>query len=147
MKMKSYSWALALVISAGTFTIVRSGGTASRQDSSVQKINAAFRDGAYLGKLAAVRGESPNMALARWTSNTDRQLFAAGYDQAYSVKLTGSYFGTGDQNNLAAFRDGLHLGKLDAERDGTFHIATGRWGTSNNRAAFTQGYLLPDLLY
>jgi hypothetical protein len=140
MKMRSYSaWALALVIGAGIFAIVRNGDAASRQDTSVRKSSAAFRDGAYLGKLAAERGEAPHMALARWTSNTDRNLFAAGYDQAYSVSLSGSDFAR-DQNNLAAFRDGLYLGKLDAERGNALHIAAGRWGTNNNRAAFVQGY-------
>jgi hypothetical protein len=40
----------------------------------------------------------------------------------------------------AAFRDGLHLGKLTAKQGGGAHISRGRWSSESDRAAFVQGY-------
>ena len=39
-----------------------------------------------------------------------------------------------------AFRDGLFLGKLTAERGAESHISVGRWATVEERASFTAGY-------
>jgi hypothetical protein len=39
-----------------------------------------------------------------------------------------------------AFRDGLYLGKLSAERGAQPHVATGRWATAQDRHSFTEGY-------
>jgi hypothetical protein len=44
------------------------------------------------------------------------------------------------QTTSAAFRDGLYLGRLAAERGAESHIASGRWATPEDRAAFTAGY-------
>lgn len=40
-----------------------------------------------------------------------------------------------------AFRDGLYLGRMAAERGAPAHIGVGRWSSVENRAAFTAGYL------
>ena len=45
--------------------------------------NGAFRDGLYLGTLAAKRGEEPRIAEGRWSSQPDRASFTAGYQQGY----------------------------------------------------------------
>lgn len=39
-----------------------------------------------------------------------------------------------------AFRDGLYLGKLSAERGRPMHPMTGRWSTEKDRASFVAGY-------
>ena len=39
-----------------------------------------------------------------------------------------------------AFRDGMYLGKLDAENGQPLHPAVGRWSTEQDRATFTAGY-------
>jgi len=44
------------------------------------------------------------------------------------------------QNSDGAFRDGLYLGKLAADRGAESHIAIGRWATAQDRASFTAGY-------
>ena len=44
------------------------------------------------------------------------------------------------RNSDGAFRDGLYLGKLAADRGAESHIAIGRWATAQNRASFTAGY-------
>ncbi len=48
----------------------------------------AFRDGLYLGRLAAGRGEDPHISLGRWSSPANRELFAAGYRQGYDEAAT-----------------------------------------------------------
>jgi hypothetical protein len=50
----------------------------ARRDAS-----AAFRDGLYLGKLAATQGGPIRVAIGRWATDGDRTLFAAGYQQGY----------------------------------------------------------------
>lgn len=50
----------------------------ARRDS-----NAAFRDGLYLGRLAAEEGSPIRIASGRWATDGDRALFAAGYQQGY----------------------------------------------------------------
>jgi hypothetical protein len=42
--------------------------------------------------------------------------------------------------NSGAYRDGLYLGRLTAERGRPHHVASGRWATAENRALFTAGY-------
>jgi hypothetical protein len=39
-----------------------------------------------------------------------------------------------------AFRDGLYLGKLDAESGRKPHPSIGRWSTATDRASFVAGY-------
>jgi hypothetical protein len=45
--------------------------------------SAAFRDGLYLGKLAARQGNPMRVASGRWSTSDDRALFAVGYQQGY----------------------------------------------------------------
>jgi hypothetical protein len=39
-----------------------------------------------------------------------------------------------------AFRDGVYLGKLDAESGRKPHLSIGRWNTAPDRASFVAGY-------
>jgi hypothetical protein len=43
-------------------------------------------------------------------------------------------------NTNGAFRDGLYLGKLDAQQGRGSHLSVGRWNSANDRAAFIAGY-------
>lgn len=43
-------------------------------------------------------------------------------------------------NSDGAYRDGLYLGKLDAEHNRFYHVATGRWATAKDRQEFVNGY-------
>ena len=45
--------------------------------------SAAFRDGLYLGRIAAKQGGPIRLASGRWATNGDRTLFAEGYQQGY----------------------------------------------------------------
>ncbi len=46
--------------------------------------DVAFRDGLYLGELAARRGEEPRISEGRWSNQADRASFKAGYQQGYN---------------------------------------------------------------
>jgi hypothetical protein len=51
---------------------------------SADKGIAAFRDGLYLGKLDTVNGNDRHLAVGRWSKDSDRVAFAAGYNQSYN---------------------------------------------------------------
>ena len=40
----------------------------------------------------------------------------------------------------AAFRDGLHLGRLDGQSGRSPHVSIGRWSNEADRALFAVGY-------
>jgi len=47
-----------------------------------QRLNAAYRDGLYVGKLTQQRGEARQPSVGRWSTSADRDAFSAGYSQA-----------------------------------------------------------------
>lgn len=49
--------------------------------------DGAFRDGLYLGRLAAEGGSKPHIAIGRWATAEDRSSFTAGYQRGYSQLL------------------------------------------------------------
>src|SRR3981081_4713169 len=144
--MRNYSlWVLALIVAGSAAKMVKTGMTtttnAPQNIANNQEISsAAFRDGSYLGKLAAGRGDAPHMAVGRWAKNADRILFATGYSEAYSENLTANAVARGNQAAGGAFRDGLYLGKRDSERGSARHVAIGRWSEAGDRASFAKGY-------
>ena len=52
-----------------------------------QITDGAFRDGLYLGRLAAEGGSEPHVAIGRWATAEDRSSFTAGYHRGYSELL------------------------------------------------------------
>ena len=56
-------------------------------DSASQSTDGAFRDGLYMGKLAAERGAEPHIATGRWVAVQDRNSFSAGYQRGYNEVL------------------------------------------------------------
>jgi len=50
--------------------------------------DGAFRDGLYLGKLAAESGQQLRPAIGRWSTDRDRAMFTAGYRRGYNETLT-----------------------------------------------------------
>jgi len=49
--------------------------------------NGAFRDGMYLGKLAAENGQPLHTAVGGWSTEQDRATFTAGYQRGYTESL------------------------------------------------------------
>jgi hypothetical protein len=109
------------------------------RETKQQDESAAYRDGLYLGKRAAERGDAAHVATARWASDTDRAQFAAGYEQAFDGAMAGES-AQSDATAVAAYRDGLYMGKLDSENGDDPHVAAARWSKPAHRAAFTDGY-------
>jgi hypothetical protein len=58
------------------------GWQASKVDAS-RVTSAPFRDGFYLGKLAAERGGESHISSGRWATEADRAAFTAGFQQGY----------------------------------------------------------------
>jgi len=130
----------------GTFMLL--GGVAMTSGRTATLLagtnSAAFRDGQYLGQIAAARGELPHVAMGRWGSETDRQLFAAGYEKGYAEELARASAKRvkreGGDAGVAAYRDGLYNGVRDATKGSSLHLALGRWSAEEDRSAFASGY-------
>jgi hypothetical protein len=87
---KILTFALAIAVCLGTIAMLASGGHAARQRDPADVLMAsdgAFRDGLYLGKLAAERGRPQHLQIGRWSNERDRALFAAGYQRGYNDSL------------------------------------------------------------
>jgi hypothetical protein len=50
--------------------------------------DGAFRDGLYLGKLAAEGGQPLRPSVGRWSTDQDRSMFMAGYHRGYNETLS-----------------------------------------------------------
>jgi len=60
----------------------------SANQNVAHRTDGAFRDGWYLGKLAAESGAAPHVAIGRWATLADRTSFTSGYQQGYGEILT-----------------------------------------------------------
>ena len=81
-----FSYAAILIGLSATATLAISPRTVNPGATAEATLAAdgAFRDGLYLGKLAAENGESARLAIGRWSSAQDRTMFAAGYRRGYN---------------------------------------------------------------
>ncbi len=85
--MKAFGPAFAIVLCFGSAGLFHNPATSTAPSSAEESVNAPFRDGNYLGTLAAERGETPYLAVGRWVSSADRASFVAGYQRAYKTVL------------------------------------------------------------
>ena len=80
------TFAMAIAICLGT-TAVLNGSKPVTQPTRNMEANfaadGAFRDGLYLGKLTADRGQPFRPGIGRWSSEQDRAMFTAGYRRGY----------------------------------------------------------------
>jgi hypothetical protein len=92
-KMKNlpvFTIVIALCLGAATAMIQsgrRSDGWQSSSIQTVRATSAPYRDGLYLGKLAAARGGESQISTGRWTTEADRASFKAGFEQGYDAGL------------------------------------------------------------
>jgi hypothetical protein len=81
----------ASVIALGMGTAMFHGGRHSNpptvNEDFRQNTDAAFRDGLFLWRIAAQRGQAPRVLSGRWAIETDRASFKAGYLQGYKLGL------------------------------------------------------------
>jgi len=78
--------ALALLVMTASALTLRAG---NMQPAAVPELanSAAYRDGLYLGKLAAEQGSDSHVSTGRWSQAKNRVAFAAGYEQAYKTQI------------------------------------------------------------
>jgi len=89
--MKKFSLlALLVMLGVGTASMLRTdhhNPFPSPNETVAQNADGAFRDGLYLGRLAAEGGAEPHVATGRWATLEDRASFTAGYQRGYSEFL------------------------------------------------------------
>ncbi|HEV2964098.1 MAG TPA: hypothetical protein VGP35_09425 [Terriglobales bacterium] len=78
------TFALLAALGTGSAFMLR---TEPSFNGSAQLTDGAFRDGLYLGRLAAQSGNQRHVAVGRWANLQDRSSFSAGYQQGYSEFL------------------------------------------------------------
>jgi hypothetical protein len=86
MKKLTLSALALLVMTASALTL--RGGNMQTAAASELANSAAYRDGLYLGKLAAEQGSDSHVSTGRWIQAKDRVAFAAGYEGAYNQLIT-----------------------------------------------------------
>jgi hypothetical protein len=87
---KLFTYVLAIAVSLGTTALLaKSKHTPNSNPSPDASLDAdgAFRDGLYLGELAAGSGQSPRAAIGRWSTDQDRATFMAGFRRGYNETL------------------------------------------------------------
>jgi hypothetical protein len=82
---------LALCLGATATLAVTNRNVSPNPDAEARlAANGAFRDGLYLGKLAAASAQPQRAAIGRWSTDEDRSMFAAGYRRGYTTSLADS---------------------------------------------------------
>jgi hypothetical protein len=101
--MKTFSLFVLVAVGVGSAFLPRNDYrnhfASPSQSAAAQISDGAFRDGLYLGKLAAERGAEPHVAIARWATPEDRSSFTAGYQQGYSEFLVSRVAATAAAQN------------------------------------------------
>jgi hypothetical protein len=75
-----------IALCLGTSAIVAKSNrsvAASANQQAGFAANGAFRDGLFVGKLAAEGGQPLRPTVGRWSTDRDRSMFAAGYRRGY----------------------------------------------------------------
>ena len=81
------SYALAIAVGLGTTAMLTINNHNMKPGASAEaglSADGAFRDGLYLGNLAAQGGQPLSPAIGRWSSDHDRYMFRAGYLRGYN---------------------------------------------------------------
>jgi len=84
---KLITLALAVAVCLGTTAMLANSGrrpSPTRIAEAQMATDGAYRDGLYLGKLAAQSGLPPLAPSGRWATERDRASFLAGYQRGFS---------------------------------------------------------------
>lgn len=84
-------WVLALTVSVGTAAALEiryPGAQRGRASESLLALDGAYRDGLYVGQLAAKSGRQGRPPIGRWSGEADRASFRAGYEHAYNARIS-----------------------------------------------------------
>jgi len=80
--------AMAIAVVLGTTAMLSNSKPAINSTSNVDvrlDSDGAYRDGLYLGKLAAASGQPLRLAVGRWSTDQDRATFSIGYRRGYGA--------------------------------------------------------------
>jgi hypothetical protein len=84
------TYVLAIAVSLGTTAMLANNRRIIDLNPSAEArlaADGAFRDGLYLGKLAAESGQTFRPGIGRWSTDQDRTTFLAGYRRGYDESL------------------------------------------------------------
>jgi hypothetical protein len=83
------TWSLALAMCLGTSAALAIHYPGTRPEYSAESrlaLDGAYRDGLYIGKLAAKSGRRSRPPIGRWSAEKDRASFLAGYERTYNLR-------------------------------------------------------------
>jgi hypothetical protein len=81
-KLAAYGLTLALCL--GTAGLLANHRNSNQSAEARLAADGAFRDGLFLGRLAAKNGQPLSPPTARWSGKQDRASFTAGYRRGYT---------------------------------------------------------------
>ena len=84
------TYVLAIAVSLGTTAMLANSQRGIRANANMEArlaSDGAFRDGLYLGKLAAESGQPQRPGIGRWSTEQDRATFTAVYRRGYNETL------------------------------------------------------------
>jgi len=92
---KIFTLVLALAVCVGTIGMLanRSGAAGRHSADAQMAADGAFRDGLFVGRLAAEGGRPLHPQIGRWSSERDRTSFVAGYRRGYNDVLASATTG------------------------------------------------------
>jgi hypothetical protein len=85
-----FTFTVALAVCLGTAALLANRGRAAGSVQSVEAqmaTDGAFRDGLYVGRLAAEHGRPLRPQIGRWSDERDRASFVAGYRRGYDSSV------------------------------------------------------------
>lgn len=118
MKKRVFS-IVALSLSFATGLLVGSSSQRSRPSvvNASQALDPAFRDGVYQAKLDVREGRRPHFSTGRWSSETARASYIAGYQRGYRE----SYENQSGQLMEPSIAELAASGYRDGMLDGAWH--------------------------
>lgn len=103
------------------FAIIALFGVKTGTRSNAPVNDAAFRDGVYLGQRDAQSGSKPSPLKSRWSSESDRRSFAAGYFRGYMAAPASARWVPQPIDNKG-FEEGRRDGISDRENSMSFDL-------------------------
>jgi hypothetical protein len=90
-----FTYATIVICLGTTATLAISPSTVKPRttNEALFAADGAFRDGLYLGQLAAEHGQPQRLAVGRWSTGKDRAMFTAGYRRGYDESLASAVAG------------------------------------------------------
>ena len=81
---KLTAYVLTLLLCLGTAGVLANNSKASHSIEAQMAADGAYRDGLYMGRLAARSGRPQSPQTGRWSTQHDRSSFVAGYERGYN---------------------------------------------------------------